>query len=258
LIASRATSLFPESIRQDIIERTDGIPLFVEEMTKAVLEAETVGEAKKTASAVPSSPLAVPASLHASLMARLDRLGHAKEIAQIGAAIGREFTYEVIERLAARPKPELNSALAQLTEAGLLFCRGVAPESAYLFKHALVQDAAYGTLLRARRQELHARVAAVLEERFADVVKRQPELLARHLTAAGETSRAIERWLEAGKQAAQRSAHVEAVAHFDHALALLPLLPEAPDRDNREIEIQAARGLSLFVARGVGSIVARD
>jgi class 3 adenylate cyclase/tetratricopeptide (TPR) repeat protein len=246
--------MLPASVRQDIIERTDGIPLFVEEMTKTVLEAEDEGAAQRTVAAVPSPPLAVPASLHASLMARLDRLGPAKEVAQIGAAIGREFPHALLASVVRKSEAELASALNRLVEAGLLFRQGVSPQASYLFKHALVQDAAYGTLLRGKRQELHARVAAVLEQRFADVVKRQPELLAHHLTAAGETRRAIDRWLEAGKHAAQRSAHIEAIARFDRALALLPLLPEAPDRDNQEIEIQTARGLSLLVARGVGSI----
>jgi predicted ATPase len=136
--------------------------------------------------------------------------------------------------------------LDRLTEAGLLFCRGVAPQSSYLFKHALVQDAAYGTLLRTRRQELHARVAAVLEQHFADLVERQPELLAHHLTAAGQTERAVDQWLKAGRHAAERLAHLEAIRHFDRGLALLALLPECAVRDEYEIELQLARGLSLF------------
>ena len=137
----------PASIRQDIIERTDGIPLFVEEMTKAVLEAESESEAEHTAAAVPSPTLAVPASLHASLMARLDRLGPAKEVAQIGAAIGREFSHALLAAVVRKPEAELRSALDRLIEAGLLFRQGVPPHATYLFKHALVQDAAYGTLV---------------------------------------------------------------------------------------------------------------
>jgi hypothetical protein len=186
-------------------------------------------------------------------MARLDRLGPAKEVAHIGAAIGREFSHALLASVVRKPEAELISALNRLVEAGLLFRQGMPPHATYLFKHALVQDAAYGTLLRGKRQELHARVAAVLEQRFAHVVNRQPELLAHHLTTAGETTAAIDWWLKAGKHAARRSAHVEAIAHFERALALLPLLPEAPDRDNQEIEIQTARGLSLFIARGYGS-----
>jgi predicted ATPase len=144
----------PESIRQDIIERTDGIPLFVEEMTRAVLEAESESEARKTASAVPSSTLAVPASLHASLMARLDRLGPAKEVAQIGAAIGREFSHALLQAVVCKTETELQSALDRLVIAGLLFRQGAPPHATYLFKHALVQDAAYGALLREPRRAL--------------------------------------------------------------------------------------------------------
>jgi predicted ATPase len=149
----------PADVMAEIVERTDGIPLFVEEMTKAVLEAESEGEGRRTAAAVPSSALAVPASLHASLMARLDRLGPAKEAAQIGAAIGREFSHAVLAAVVRKPEPELGSALDRLIAAGLLFRQGVAPHATYLFKHALVQDAAYGTLLREPRRALHARIA---------------------------------------------------------------------------------------------------
>ena len=172
--------LFPANIRQDIVERTDGIPLFVEEMTKAVLEAEGEGEARRTAAAVPSPALAVPASLHASLMARLDRLGPAKELAQIGAAIGREFRHALLAAVARKPEAELGSALDRLIAAGLLFRQGAPPHATYLFKHALVQDAAYGTLLREPRRALHARIAEALESQFAEIAENQPELLARH------------------------------------------------------------------------------
>jgi predicted ATPase len=195
--------------------------------------------------------LSVPATLHASLMARLDRLGPApKEIAQIGAVLGREFAYELIKPIAQRDEGELQAALGQLSDAELLFCRGAAPHTSYLFKHALVQDAAYSTLLRRRRQELHARVAAVLEERFADLVERQPELLAHHLTAAGNTERAVDQWLKAGQHAAAQLAHLEAIRHFERGLATLTALAEGPARDGREIELQLARGLSLFTAKG--------
>ena len=175
----------PDNIRQDIIERTDGIPLFVEEMTKAVLEAEGEGDARKTAAAVPSSAMAVPASLHASLMSRLDRLGPAKEIAQIGAAIGREFSHALLQAAVRKPEAELVAALDRLITAGLLFQQGVAPQATYLFKHALVQDAAYGTLLREPRRALHARIAETLESQFTDIAESQPEFLARHCTEAG-------------------------------------------------------------------------
>ena len=194
----------PAETVDEIVERADGVPLFVEELTKAVLESGA--HDNRVAAVLAASPLpelAIPATLHASLIARLDRLGPiAKEVGQIGAVIGREFGYDLIEEVAQRPTAELRSGLDRLAEAGLLFCRGVAPQSSYLFKHALVQDAAYSTLLRVRRQELHVRVAAVLEQHFADLVERQPELLAYHLTAAGDTERAVDQWLKAGQQAA--------------------------------------------------------
>jgi class 3 adenylate cyclase/tetratricopeptide (TPR) repeat protein len=236
----------------EIVDRTDGVPLFVEELTKAVLE--STGQEDRVAAVMATksvTTLSVPAALHASLMARLDRLGPAsKEIAQIGAVLGREFTHELIAPVAQRDRSELESALDQLGEAGLLFCRGTAPHSSYVFKHALVQDAAYDMLLRARRQELHARVAAVLQQDFADIVERQPELLAHHLTAAGDMERAVDQWLNAGRYAAARSAHLEAIGHFERGLGALAGLPEGPPRDGREIELQLARGLSLFTTQG--------
>jgi predicted ATPase len=166
--------LLPANVRQDIIERTDGIPLFVEEMTKAVLEAGSEGEAQRTAAATPSPSLVVPASLQASLMARLDRLGPAKEIAQIGAAIGREFSHALLAAVVHKPEAELGATLDRLMAASLLFRQGVPPHATYLFKHALVQDAAYGTLLREPRRGLHARIAEALEGRFPEMAESQP------------------------------------------------------------------------------------
>jgi predicted ATPase len=240
----------------EIVERADGVPLFVEELTKAVLE---TGDRAATLAGRPSPAFSIPATLHASLMARLDRLGSlVKDTAQIGAVIGREFGYELIEKVAQRSAAELQTGLERLAEAGLLFCRGVAPESSYLFKHALVQDAAYGTLLRARRQDLHARVATALEQHFADLVERQPELLAHHLTAAGVTERAVDQWLKAGQHAAERSAHLDAIGHFEHGLETLAGVPQGPARDRREIELQLARGLSLLTGKGFTSVEAAE
>jgi hypothetical protein len=190
----------------EIVERTDGIPLFVEEMTKAVLEAEGEGAARRTVAAVPSPALAVPASLHASLMARLDRLGPAKEVAQIGAAIGREFSHALLAAVVRKPEAELGSALDRLIDAGLLFRQGVPPHATYLFKHALVQDAAYGTLLREPRRALHARIAEALESQFAEIAESQPELLARHCTEAGLIEKASGLWGKAGQRSLERSA----------------------------------------------------
>jgi class 3 adenylate cyclase/predicted ATPase len=239
-------------IVEEIVERADGVPLFVEELTRAVLEsADRDNRVDAVLGASPLPNLAIPATLHASLMARLDRLGPvAKEVAQIGAVIGREFAYEQIAPVAQCPEKQLRTALDQLSDAGLLFCRGTPPHASYLFKHALVQDTAYSTLLRGRRQELHARVAAALEEHFADLVERQPELLAHHLTAAGDTERAIDQWLKAGRHTAARLAYLEAIAHFEQGLGLLHSLPESPVRNGREIELQLALGLCTFSAKG--------
>jgi len=248
------TALTAEIIAE-IVERTDGVPLFVEELTKAVLE--SAGQSDRVTAVLGAASLAahsVPATLHASLMARLDRLGPApKETAQIGAVLGREFSYELIELVAQRPERELRAALGRLSDAGLLFCRGAAPHASYLFKHALVQDAAYSTLLRGRRRKLHGRVAVALEIHFADLAKRQPELLAHHLTAARDTERAAHQWLKAGRHAAVQSAYLEAIAHLERGLGLLHSLPEGPDRDGCEIDLQLAFAGCLLTAKGAAA-----
>jgi predicted ATPase len=200
----------PASVRHDIVERTDGIPLFVEEMTKAVLEMVSEANAQQIAASVPPSTLAVPASLQASLMARLDRLGSAKEVAQIGAAIGREFSHAVLAAIVHKQEADLQSALDRLIAAGLLFREGAPPRATYLFKHALVQDAAYGTLLREPRRELHARIVEVIETRFAEMAESQPELLARHCTEAAAIEKAAGFWGKAGQRSLERSALIEA------------------------------------------------
>jgi class 3 adenylate cyclase/predicted ATPase len=240
----------PASIRQDIIERTDGMPLFVEEMTKAVLEAETEGEARQTAAVVPSPALAVPASLHASLMARLDRLGAAKELAQIGAAIGREFSHALLAGVACKPEAELEAQLDSVIRAGLLFRQGAPPNAIYLFKHALVQDAAYGLLLREPRRDLHARIAETLESRFSEMAENKPELLARHCTEAGQVEKAAALWGKAGLRSAQRSALAEATEQLRHALELLATLPGTPARRREEIKLQVALITPLLHVRG--------
>jgi class 3 adenylate cyclase/predicted ATPase len=242
--------LLSASIRQDIIERTDGIPLFVEEMTKAVLEAEGEGEGRRTLAAVPSPALAVPASLHASLMARLDRLGPAKEVAQIGAAIGREFSHALLAAVVRKPEAELGSALDRLIAAGLLFRQGVPPHATYLFKHALVQDAAYGTLLREPRRALHARIAETLETQFAEIAENQPELLARHCTEAGLIEKAASLWGKAGQQSLARSALVEAAQQLTRALDLIATLPATPVIRREQIKLQVALITPLLHVKG--------
>jgi predicted ATPase len=181
----------PSDVVDEIIERTDGVPLFLEEVTKVVLEAAS-GAASTAVTTIPGARSAVPATLQASLMARLDRLGPAaREIAQTGAAIGREFSYELVIAVAPRGEAETHAALDQLVAAGLVFQRGTPPEAEYQFKHALVQDTAYGTLLRGPRQALHARIAAAMRQQAPEIVERAPELLAHHLTEAGELQDAV-------------------------------------------------------------------
>jgi class 3 adenylate cyclase/predicted ATPase len=245
----------PDDITAEIVERTDGIPLFVEELTKAVLEAAAhEGDAKPVVSAAPVPTLAVPATLHASLMARLDRLGtNVREVAQIGAVIGREFSFELLAAVAGRGGQELRAALDRLTDAGLVFCRGTPPEATFLFKHALVQDAAYATLLRSARKRLHRRIAELLEERFPNKAQFEPELLARHYTHADLTEAATAYWQKAAVHALQRSANLEAVRHIDQGLGLLRTLPETRKRYEQELKFEIALAQALRVTRGYGA-----
>ena len=247
----------PADVIAEIVERTDGIPLFVEEMTKAVLEAESEGAARRTLAAVPSPALAVPASLHASLMARLDRLGPAKEMAQIGSAIGREFSHALLAAVARKPEAELGSALDRLVQADLLSRQGVPPQASYLFKHALVQDAAYGTLLREPRRGLHARIAETLESRFAETAESQPDTLARHCTEAGQIEKAAGLWGKAGQQSVARSALVEAVAQLTRALDQIATLPGAPALRREQIKLQVALVAPLMHVKGYAAAETR-
>ena len=240
----------PADVMAEIVERTDGIPLFVEEMTKAVLEAEGEGAARRTVAAVPSPALAVPASLHASLMARLDRLGPAKEVAQIGAAIGREFSHALLTAVARKPETELSAALDRLIAAGLLSRQGVPPHASYLLKHALVQDAAYGTLLREPRRALHARIAESLESQFAEIAENQPELLARHCTDAGLIEKAAALWGKAGQRSLARSALVEAIGQLTRALDQIATLPGTPALRREQIKLQVALMTPLIHVKG--------
>jgi class 3 adenylate cyclase/predicted ATPase len=242
--------LLPAGIRQDIIERTDGIPLFIEEMTKAVVEAENEGEARRTASAISAPAQAVPPSLHASLMARLDRLGPAKEIAQIGAAIGREFAHPLLAVVARKPEAELVLTLDSLIQSGLLFRQGFPPHATYLFKHALVRDAAYGTLLREPRRALHTRIAETIESQFAEIVDSQPELLAHHYTEAGLFEEAANMWGKAGQRSLERSASVEAMTNLTRALELADLLPTTPALRRNQISWQVAHITALMHVKG--------
>src|SRR5215471_14311368 len=229
LAGNRGT--LPPDIVNELVERADGVPLFVEELTKAVVEAGT-DRGHGSISAVPPSSLAVPATLHASLLGRLDRLGPAaKNVAQVGAAIGRDFSYELLAAAAPHAEPELQQALRRLVEAGLVFQRGMPPAAEYLFKHALVQDTAYSTLLRARRQALHRRIAEALEQRFPESVETRPEILAHHYGEAAMADKAIAHWHLAGKSSVAKSAVHEATAQLRRGLGLLDGLPETRERN---------------------------
>jgi class 3 adenylate cyclase/predicted ATPase/ABC-type transport system involved in cytochrome c biogenesis ATPase subunit len=241
----------PAEVMKQIVAKTDGNPLFVEELTKAVLEAGIlVEDAEGYRLDGPLPPLAIPETLQDSLMARLDRLAPVREIAQIGAAVGREFSYSLMRPLVGRDESALKHALAQLEQAELVFRRGEPPEAVYSFKHALVRDAAYESLLKSRRHQLHGQIARILEERFPDVVASQPEIVAHHFTEAGLVEPASDYWLKAGQQAARRSANAEALNHLARGLELLPNIEEPMLRNKSELLLQTSLGNSLRATKG--------
>jgi class 3 adenylate cyclase/predicted ATPase len=237
-------------VTAEIMERADGIPLFVEEMTKAVLESESELGARHLVAASSSRTVSIPASLHASLMARLDRLGPAKEVAQIGSAIGREFSHAILGSVVRESGEQLESALDRLIHAGLLFRRGLPPHATYLFKHALVQDAAYATLLRESRRALHARIAEALESQFVEIAESRPELLAHHCTQAGMLEKAAMLWGNAGQRSLERSALLEATAQLNSALAQIGTLPSTIVLRRQQIKFQVALANALMHTKG--------
>ena len=241
----------PSSLVKQILTKTDGVPLFVEELTNSILES---GELKEAGDhyeyAGDMRSISIPATLRDSLMARLDRFVPVKEIAQIGAAIGREFSYELIAAVAPMRQSQLDTALSQLTYSGLAFRRGTPPDATYTFKHALVQDAAYDSLLKSPRQELHAKIARVIEERFPGVKDTEPELLAHHLSAAGADAAAIPSWYKAATNAVERVALLDAMAHCARGLALLSALPDSQDRARQELALQLVLGQAAAQAKG--------
>jgi class 3 adenylate cyclase/predicted ATPase len=241
------------SNREEIIGRTDGIPLFVEEMTKAVLEADDEEPQKRTTPAIPEPALAVPASLHASLMARLDRLGPAMLTAQIGAAIGREFSHALLAAVTQEQEAVLSGSLDRLIQAGLLFRQGVPPHATYFFKHALVRDVAYGTLLREPRRALHARIAEAFETQFAEVAESRPEVLARHYAEAGLIEKAVRQWGKAGQRSLERSALMEAAGQLRRALTQIAILPATATLRREEIRLQVALINALVHVNGFAS-----
>jgi predicted ATPase len=231
---------------QQIVAKTDGVPLFVEELTKMVLESESVGARR----AVPLPSIPIPATLQDSLMARLDRLGNAKAVAQLSATLGREFSYELIQAVSPLDEETLQKELTQLVEAELVYQRGLPPQARYLFKHALIQDAAYQSLLKSTRQQYHRQIAQVLEEKFSETKESQPELLAHHYTEASLREQALPYWQRAGERATQRSAYMEAVAHLTRGLELLKALPDTPERAQQELMLQVALSTPLMLTRG--------
>src|SRR6266498_5455624 len=241
----------PAEVLEQIINKTDGVPLFIEELTKMVLESGLLRDAGDRYITVGPLPhLAIPTTLHDSLMARLDRLSPIKEVAQIGAAIGREFTYRLLAAVAPISGIALQSALAQLTNAGLIFSRGEPPDSSYIFKHVLLQDAAYASLLRGRRQELHRRIADALEDQFAELAETQPQLMAHHLAQAGRTELAINYLRKAAQRANESSANAEAIGHLKLALELLQSLPDGPEHKRKALELQAMLAQAMIAGRG--------
>jgi predicted ATPase len=241
----------PAEVVRQILLKTDGVPLFVEELTKMMLESGLLRATEDHYELTgPLPPLAIPSTLQDSLMARLDRLSSVREVAQLGAMLGREFSYEFLHAVSPLDEPTLQNGLTQLVEAELLYQRGLPPQATYLFKHALIQDTAYQSLLKSKRQQLHQQIAHVLADRFPEMVETQPELLAHHYTEAGLPAQAIPYWQKAGERANQRSAYVEAVAHLTKGLELLTSLPDHPNRIQQELTLQVALGAALFPVKG--------
>jgi class 3 adenylate cyclase len=243
--------VLPAEVLKQIVTKTDGNPLFVEELTKAVLEAGIlVEDADGYRLDGPLPPLAIPATLQDSLMARLDRLAPVREIAQVGAAIGRDFSYSLLRALVGRDETALKNALAQLEQAELVFRRGEPPEVVYSFKHALVRDAAYESMLKSRRQQLHGQIASTLKDRFADIAASQPEIVAHHFTEAGLINPAIDYWLKAGHLALSRSANAEAVTHLRQGIELTRSQAPSPERVRKELDFYLALGPATAATEG--------
>jgi predicted ATPase len=244
----------PKEVANQIIERTDGIPLFLEELTKAVVESGVLVEAADHyALARPLTRFAIPTSLHASLLARLDRLAPFRQVAQIAAALGRQFSHELISAVAPTSAHRLDEALDQLVRSELIFRRGIPPDAEYTFKHALVQDAAYSTLLKSGRKQIHIRIATTLEGQFPEIVTSQPALLAHHSTEAGLREKAVGYWLKAGQQSVAHSAMTEAVVQLERGVELVGALPDGIERDQREFDLQIALGQALLATKGFGA-----
>jgi predicted ATPase len=252
LIAQRAGGkTLPAEVVQHIVSKTDGVPLYVEELTKMLLGSVLLREEESRYILTgPLRTVAIPDTLQDALMARLDQLNRAKEVAQLGAVLGREFAYELLQVIAPQDEETLQAGLAQLVGAELLYQRGRPPRARYLFKHALIQDAAYASLLKSTRQQVHQQVAQVLEARFPALVETQPELVAQHYTAAGRAEQAVRYWERAGQHASDRSAYLEAISHFTTGIELLKTLPETPEHAQQALTLHIALGAALQMAKG--------
>jgi predicted ATPase len=252
LIAQRAVGkTLPAEVVQHIVAKTDGVPLYVEELTKMLLASPLLREeADQYVLTGPLRSVAIPDTLQDALMARLDQLNRAKEVAQLGAVLGREFAYELLQAIAAQDEDTLQEGLAQLVAAELLYQRGRPPRARYLFKHALIQDAAYASLLKSTRQQVHQQIAQVFEAQFPALVETQPELVAQHYTAAGCAEQAVVYWQRAGQQASERSAHLEAISHVTTGIELLKTLPETPAHTQHAVTLYIALGASLIATKG--------
>ncbi len=246
---------FPAAVLQQVMTKMDGVPLFVEEITKAILESGQLKALDGHYELVGSlSTFAIPATLQDSLMSRLDRLVTAKGIAQLAAVIGRQFPYELLQAVSQVNASTLQPELGRLVEAEIVYQRGLPPQATYIFKHALIQDAAAQLLLKSTRQQYHQRIAQVLEAQFAETAEAQPELLAHHYAEGGLIEQSVVYWYKAGQQAGERSAHVEAIAHLRQGLALLQTLPETQERTKREADLLIALGASLRARQGTGAL----
>jgi class 3 adenylate cyclase/predicted ATPase len=247
---SHGKALPPEVVEQ-VVAKTDGVPLFVEELTKMVLESGLLQERDERYELTGSlPPLAIPTTLHDSLMARLDRLAAVKALVQLGATLGREFSYEVLHAVSPWDEETLHQGLHQLVAAEFLYQQGLPPQATYRFKHALIQDAAYQSLLRSTRQQYHQRIAQVLEARFPETAETQPEWLAHHYTQADLTEQAVHYWQRAGQHASDRSAYLEAISHVTTGIELLTTLPETPERTQHALTLYIALGAALQITKG--------
>jgi class 3 adenylate cyclase/tetratricopeptide (TPR) repeat protein len=250
----------PHQILDQIIEKADGVPLFIEELTTSVISTPKQNGQQTNGSVEPTSLGAakVPETLHDALMERVDRVAHGRRLAQIAAVIGREFSYDLLSAASRTDETDLHSALSQLEEADVIYRTGVSPSVRFAFKHVLLRDAVYNSLLRGKRQAIHADIAAVLETHFHEAVENRPEILAYHYSQAGNNELGIRYWRESGRRALANSANVEAIGHFRNALQLLKALHDTPQHNKEEIEIQLALGIPLIAVQGYPAAETRE